>query len=163
MAKRYQKQNSGVQASRARMFPLLERANGKDFADGIPASSMISQDCLMTIARLLSFSKTFQVFFLPTVEEISESFSARWTNSGMVWLGVCLTADSSASPSRAEDSTLLDIVETRPEQPHYYLSPNAAEGILRRADTQGRNLFPPLRKALETLASAQSSRSLDTA
>ena len=81
----------------------------------------------------------------------------------MVWRGECLTADFSASPSHAEGSTLLDIVETRPAQPHYYLSPNAAQGILRRADAQGRNLFPPLRKALETLASAQSSQGLHTA
>ena len=92
--------------------------------------------------------ETYRVFFLPTAEETSESFSVHWTNSGMVWRGECLTADSSASPNRAEDSTLLDIVETRPEQPHYYLSPNAAQGILRRADAQGRNLFSPFKESL---------------
>jgi DNA (cytosine-5)-methyltransferase 1 len=31
----------------------------------------------------------------------------------------------------------------------YYLTSNAAEGIIRRVDNQGRKLFPPLRKALE--------------
>ena len=162
MAKKYQKQKFGAQDSPAKMFPLLARANGQDSMDGTPASSMSSHDCLKTLSRVWSFSKTSQVFFLPTLEEISESFSVHWTNSGMLWHGAYLTADSSASPSHAEDSTLLDIVETRPEQPHYYLSPNAAQGVLRRADAQGRNLFPPLRKALETLASVQSSKDLDT-
>lgn len=145
------------------MFPLLERVNGQDSTAGTPASSMTSHDSSATLSRIWSFSKTFRVFSLPTAEKISESFSAHWTNSGMVWRGECLTADFSASPNRVEDSTLLDIVETRPEQPQYYLSPNAARGILRRTDAQRRNLFPPLRKALETLASALSCKDLDTA
>jgi len=42
----------------------------------------------------------------------------------------------------------------------YFLSPNAAKGILRRADRMGRSLFPPLREALEILAKGQSSESL---
>ena len=163
MVKKSRKRKSGAQDSRARTFPSLEHANERDSMDGIPVYSTSSHDWLTMLFRQWSFSKTSQVFSLPTVEGISESFSAHWTNSGMVWRGACLTADFSASPNHAEGSTLLDIVETRPERQHYYLSPNAAQGILRRADSQGRNLFPPLRKALETLASAQSSKSLHIA
>ena len=42
----------------------------------------------------------------------------------------------------------------------YFLSPNAATGILRRADQMGRNLFPPFRSALEILSGASSRNSL---
>ena len=163
MAKKSRKRSSGAQDSPAKMYPLLEHVPEQGSMDDTPVSFMNSQGCLATLAQKWSFSKTYPVSFLPTAEETSESFSVRWTNSGMVWRGECLTADSSASPNRAEDSTLLDIIETRPEQPHYYLSPNAAQGILRRADAQGRNLFPPLKKALEILASVQSSNESRTA
>ncbi len=163
MGKKSHKRRSGAQDSHVKMFPLLEHANGRGLMDAIPACSTISHGCLAALSRILSFSRTSRGFSLPTTEEISESFSAHWTNSGMAWRGECWTADFSASPSHAEGSTLLDVVETRPAQPQYYLSPNAAQGILRRADAQGRNLFPPLRRALETLASAQSSNDSDTA
>ena len=163
MGTKSQKRKSGVQDSHAKMSLLLEHANGRDLTDATPACSTSLHGCLATLSRILSFSKTSRVSSLPTTAEISESFSAYWTNSGMVWRGACLTADFSASPSHAEGSTLLDIVETQPAQPHYYLSPNAAHGILRRANAQGRNLFPPLRKALETLALARSSNESDTA
>ena len=45
----------------------------------------------------------------------------------------------------------IDLIEKDDVSPIYYLSPNAAEGILRRVDNQGRTLFYPLRIALEKL------------
>ena len=163
MVKKSRKRNSGVQDFPAKTFPLPEHGEGPDSMEDTPVCFTNSHDCSETLAQQWSYSKTCRVFSLPTTAEISESFSLRWTNSGMAWRGECLTADSSASPNHVEDSTLLDIVEARPKQLHYYLSPNAAQGILRRADAQGRNLFPPLRKALEILASDQLSKDLDTA
>ncbi len=163
MEKTSQNATFGVQASLAKMYPLQEHANAPDSTVSTQASSSILPASLMTLAPLSSFSKTCQAFFLPTVDEISESFSVHWQNSGMAWPGECLTVSTSASPSHVVDSTLLDILETRPEQQHYYLSPNAAQGILRRADSQGRNLFPPLRKSLETLAADLSSQKSGTA
>jgi DNA (cytosine-5)-methyltransferase 1 len=38
----------------------------------------------------------------------------------------------------------------------YFLSQNAAKGMLRRAERMGRELFLPLRKALEILSKAPS-------
>ena len=46
---------------------------------------------------------------------------------------------------------LMNIIEKGHIDNRYYLSPNAAEGILRRVDSQGRKLFPPLRHALEKM------------
>jgi DNA (cytosine-5)-methyltransferase 1 len=56
------------------------------------------------------------------------------------------------SPNRDVESTLSEFIKTRNAPPKYFLSPNAARGILRRADNMGRNLIPSFRKSLETLA-----------
>lgn len=100
----------------------------------------------------LSFSKTCQVFSILTKEEILASSYKRWPNSGMAWGGVCLTAVSSESPSRVKESTLLDVITTQDVPLRYFLSPNAAQGILRRVEIQGRRLFPPLWSALKELS-----------
>ena len=49
---------------------------------------------------------------------------------------------------------MIDVVVVSVEETKsvYYLSPNAAEGILRRVDGQKRTLFHPLRIALEKLS-----------
>src|SRR5450759_1586607 len=106
----------------------------------------------------LSSLKTSQVFSLATEAGTSNSLFARWPTSGMVWGGECLTAVTSESPSLAKESILLPVIETGEVPPRYFLSPNAAAGMLRRADRMGRTLFPPLRRALEILAKAQSSK-----
>lgn len=112
-------------------------------------------DWLQTAAPEFSSSKTFQVSSLPMEEETSESSFKLWPNSGIAWDGVCLTAKTSESPSHAKESSLLDAIETGEVPQKYFLSPNAARGILRRADRMGRQLFPPLRSALEILSKGQ--------
>jgi hypothetical protein len=122
-----------------------------------------SLDCFMnllvflqTAAPEFSSSKTFRACSLPTEEEISKSLFELWPNSGMVWDGVCLTAKTSESPNRAKESSLWDAIEKGEVPQKYFLSPNAAKGMMRRADRMGRKLFPPLREALEILAKGQS-------
>jgi len=44
--------------------------------------------------------------------------------------------------------------KTKPAD-HYYLSSNAAEGILRRVKSQNRTLFGPMSNALEVMVKAQ--------
>ena len=105
--------------------------------------------------RGFSSSRTFRAFCLATEEETSESSCGRWPASGMVWDGACLTAGISESPSHANESTLSAVIETGEVPERYFLSPNAAKGMIRRADRMGRNLFPPLRKALEILSQGQ--------
>ena len=101
-------------------------------------------------------SKTFTAFFLATEDEILLSYSRRWMKSGMVSHGVCLTAKTSESPSNAAASTLLPCMETGEVPEKYYLSPNAATGILRRADRMKRNLGPSFRRSLEILSGVPS-------
>ena len=89
-------------------------------------------------------------------DETSPSYSRRWTNSGMVSRGVCLTAKTSESPNNADASTLLPCIETGEVPEKYFLSPNAATGILRRVDRMGRNLPPSFRRSLEILSEVPS-------
>lgn len=112
-------------------------------------------DYLSKVAPEFSSSRTFQVFSLPTEGETSESSFKRWPASGMTLGGVCLTAGTLESPSHVKESTLLAAIEMGEVPPKYFLSPNAARGMLRRVNRMGRNLFPPLRQALEILAKGQ--------
>ena len=75
---------------------------------------------------------------------------------GVAWRGVCLTARTSESPSSAAASTLLPCIETQEVPDKYFLSPNAAIGILRRTDRMERNLPPSFRRSLEILQKVRS-------
>lgn len=91
-----------------------------------------------------------------TVGEL-EDFRARstkmiWPNAGVLWDGVFVGNKVNGSLHKPISSDLLDIVEQDIPNERYFLSSNAAEGILRRVDSQRRHLFPPLRQALERLS-----------
>src|SRR5438093_356479 len=105
-------------------------------------------DYLRVAAPEFSSSKTFQAFSLRMEEKTSRTLFARWPASGMAWDGVCLTAGTLERPSHVKECTLLEHIETGEVPEKYFLSPNAARGMMRRADRMGRKLFPPLRKAL---------------
>ena len=79
----------------------------------------------------------------------AESGKIVWPNAGVLWDGVFIAKQIPGSLHKPISSDLLDIVERARPNERYFLSPNAAEGILRRVDSQGRHLFPPLRQALE--------------
>ena len=147
-----QVQPFGSEGSPAKIYRSLEWVNEQDL-EGINQDYFMSlldwleRDC----PELLSL-KTLQVSLTPTREKILQSCSQRWPNSGMLLDGVLLTAKTSESPSHAKESTLSDVIETCEAQEKYFLSPNAAKGIIRRADRMGRNLRPHFRMSLEILA-----------
>lgn len=147
---------SGLEDSLAKMS--LWQGWGRDL--GLKGDSLDSFtsfiDWLSSTCPEFWSSKTFQVCSLPTKDEISLSSYDRWPTSGIAWDGVCLTAKTSESPSHVKECSLLELIETGEVPQKYFLSPNAAKGILRRADRMERVLFPPLRKALEILSKAQS-------
>lgn len=147
----------GAEDSPAKTYHLPERVDAMDLMEQEVDSSIPLPSFLANLAPELSCSKTSQVSYLPTEEPISKSLFKRWPSAGMLLDGACLTANISESPNHAVESTLLDILEEQAVPPRYYLSPNAAKGSLRRASSQGRKLFPPLKKAFETLAQELSS------
>ncbi len=97
---------------------------------------------------------------LPTEEEISRSYSVKWSDGGIVEGGECLMLNTTAWHSAAEGSSvcsLAEILEPSVAQ-KFYLSPKACAGILRRAAKRGKELPPMLKAALEAVASAPQSR-----
>lgn len=75
-----------------------------------------------------------------------------WPNAGVLWKGVIVANNTPPSLNKPVSSDLLDLIERNKPDQRYFLSPNAAEGILRRVDSQGRHLFPLLRSSLEKLS-----------
>lgn len=142
----------GPQDSPAKTSPLQEWEDVTDL-EGLSQDSFLRLLASLESVLLESLSsKMSTAFSLATEEETSPSYSRRWTNSGMVWRGACLTVSTLESPSRDVASTLSEFIKTPKVLPKYFLSPNAARGILRRADRMGRNLIPSFRQSLEILA-----------
>jgi hypothetical protein len=86
----------------------------------------------------------------------SAQSSMKWQTSGL-WLssGIASMHSSSESPNdEGEYSSSLASILVSPSEvdSKFYLSPKAAEGILRRADRRGKTLPEPLRIALQNLA-----------
>lgn len=77
----------------------------------------------------------------------------KWERGGLVWQNRYIECNISPTSSEIVNSSLLNLIEKKQNNPIYFLSPNAAEGILRRVDSQNRSLFIPLRVALEKLSS----------
>ncbi len=77
--------------------------------------------------------------------------SYKWAHGGFVENGMCFECDAYPTPAKIKKSSLLDLVEKEQHNRNYFLTPNAAEGILRRVDHQKRTLFAPLRQGLEIL------------
>ena len=75
-----------------------------------------------------------------------------WPKAGILWKDEFVANNTPPSPAEPIFADLMDIVEHDRPDARYFLSPNAAEGILRRVDSQNRYLFPYLRSALEKLS-----------
>ena len=76
----------------------------------------------------------------------------KWSSGGIVAAGRCVMAPVSSSPSTPVKSLLVDVLDAVKPSSRYFLSPNAATGILRRVASQDRELFAPLDAALRRLS-----------
>ena len=90
------------------------------------------------------------LFSTQSGETFSKS-SVAWMNSGTAWRGGCLTLRLSEYPSAVAVCSLSDILEAH-AHPRFFLSPKAAQGILRRAAQRDRALPQDLGDALTALA-----------
>lgn len=77
--------------------------------------------------------------------------SYKWEKGGLAWHNKYISASVYPTPLKIKRTTLLPLIEKEQQKEIYYLTPNAAEGIIRRVDHQSRTLFAPLRIALEAL------------
>lgn len=88
-------------------------------------------------------------------ELATEATAYKWSAGGIAFKEWVTTASVSSSPVEPITSSFIDIIEKVNVHDRYYLSPNAIQGILRRVDKLGRNLFPPLDATLRKIASGK--------
>lgn len=79
------------------------------------------------------------------------TFRHRWKTGGCLFNEIILEGRAPQAPSKIITARFVDVLDQEIPDTRYFLTANAAAGIIRRADTVGRNLFPPMRKALENL------------
>ena len=100
----------------------------------------------MTLDMFLSLWSAGAFRFLQTDGETQESQSAEMDEGSSS--GVCLTLNTSESPRDVVESSLSSILERGGVESRFYLSRTAVIGILRRADSRGKELPNELRTAL---------------
>ena len=97
------------------------------------------------------FGKNARRVDLPSISDHQDAPKIKWGSGGIMEKSACLMGSVSQCPKKPITSRLVDILDkSRPDE-KYFLSPNAAQGILRRVNSQGRQLFGPLATALERL------------
>ena len=79
----------------------------------------------------------------------------KWNGGGIMFSGRCLMAPVSSAPNEPVKSLFLEALDERRPSSWYFLSPNAATGILRRVASQDRELFAPLDAALQRLSKVE--------
>ena len=120
-----------------------------------PSSKESSKDELHSYVP--EFSKSsWSLFSLKDVDFTDENEKFSWPKAGIAWDFYYLGGSVQPTPREIIASSLREIVDRQETSRRYYLTPNAAEGILRRVDNQGRKLFEPLRNALEIEKSKKS-------
>jgi DNA (cytosine-5)-methyltransferase 1 len=76
----------------------------------------------------------------------------RWKSGGCAWGHSVIEGAASPAPSKIINSRFVNILDPTIPHDRYFLTANAAAGIVRRADIVGRTLFPPMRNALDKMA-----------
>ena len=101
--------------------------------------------------RKLSELKTAPVQCLDLTSGHGNLLGQSFWEINSAWLGECWTLNTGVSPSAARESSLSQILQDDPPQ-KYYLSRTACLGILRRAQTRGKELPQQLKEALRLQA-----------
>jgi len=79
----------------------------------------------------------------------------KWSSGGFAWRDDCLLTAVSPAPVNPINRLFVEVLEHDSVSEKHFLSPNAAEGILRRVRGQKRTLFAPLHDALCRLAASR--------
>lgn len=117
-------------------------------------SSSQKGDFATTVQKLApELSRGHAVVNLDEIEQAIEgdTFAYRWKSGGCAFKSIAVEGIASPAPSTVIPARFVDALDTTVPDERYFLTANAAIGILRRADSVGRNLFQPMRAALENL------------
>jgi DNA (cytosine-5)-methyltransferase 1 len=115
-----------------------------------PARRDFKAECLVIAPDLSRDTKTLR--FDDIMEEVEKGkFIYRWKGCGIAWGNNIIEGATAMAPSKIIKSRFVDLLDNDIPDCRYFLTPNAAAGILRRADSVGRTLFGPMRQALENM------------
>ena len=107
----------------------------------------------MTLDMFLALWSAGAFLFLQTNGRTVESQSAEMGED--LSNGVCLTHSFSESLNDVVESSLSSILERGGVDSRYYLSKKACAGILRRAESRGKELPKELKEALERVVNTK--------
>ncbi|MCW0196821.1 hypothetical protein [Sphingopyxis sp.] len=124
-------------------MPLLRNSH--------PSNTQDLKSAVLELAPDLK-NRTSIVLFDEIETDLDEGhFQRRWKSGGCAFNNVIVEGVAPAAPTKIVNSSFVDALDESLPDDRYFLTPNAATGILRRADALGRNLFRPMRQALEIL------------
>ncbi|EDT6762404.1 DNA cytosine methyltransferase [Salmonella enterica subsp. enterica] len=89
-------------------------------------------------------------------DTLDKNKKLRWLSGGIAFGNICYDFKVPDAPSKPKLEKLITVIEKVSVDDKYFISANAAEGILRRVDSQNRKLFPPLHEALIKLSKKKS-------
>lgn len=129
----------------------LLQENARDLLESGADYGSSLRELLTNLSRAGLLSRMSLVFYPATKDRILPSSFNGWRNAGMALPGGCLTLSISEFPNDADVCSLSEVLEADVPQ-KYYLSPKAAQGILRRAEKRGKTLPTHLEETLRTVA-----------
>jgi DNA (cytosine-5)-methyltransferase 1 len=103
--------------------------------------------------QILSFSK-----FAASIKDTT--FKRKWKNGGVACRDMIIEGSTSSAPSKVVQSLFVDALDQEIPEDTYFLTANAAAGILRRVASVGRTLFPPMHDALKKMVQNVSESSI---
>lgn len=123
----------------------IKQIYGKSAGDNLEGESQALDIQLRSIAEKYLSPKSEVRAFAGQCDE------TKWQSGGVAFKGWVATTAVSSSPNSPTPSQFINVIERHKVHQRYYLSTNAAQGILRRVDKLGRNLFPPLDAVLRRM------------
>jgi DNA (cytosine-5)-methyltransferase 1 len=75
----------------------------------------------------------------------------KWQSGGICIGDECWDIKAPEAPSNPIEKKLISLIDSEYPDDRYFISPNAAEGILRRVHSQNRTLFAPMHSALSKM------------
>ena len=86
------------------------------------------------------------------VRRLALEAGGKWSTAGITRGKKALEFSAPDSPTRTDKSRFVDLLSREEDLSQYFISANAAQGMLRRADGLNRRFFEPLDRALRNLA-----------
>ena len=131
--------------------PFLQREKDLDLKIQEAILCLSIAELFEPYSRNTLYGKMFVEHCRATEDGTLVPSSGRWLSSGIVCAGECWMHNTSESLKDAIECSLSEVLEKTPVPSTYYLSPQAAKGVLSRAENRGKVVPPKLKAALENM------------